>query len=248
MFVFISTFYTALTLSFLLFQAHPDTPMEAVNSTKLWARLISCYVYLSDVSEHQAPLDVWPGTHDHFHFFKHEFRETGYGDAIVLTSPAIRLAVPIGTVVLYDSRVLHRGTENLTPLPRPTLYFSFMGPGEPPQGSTFSIKPKFRGLQLGDILAGRETVPNDAKDTLKEHKTAAREDVEKCMQSMMEFCKLKVRKIWAHQFPSIEDGQLCYACGYELFEVEEDFACKELFHIERVCKFGIYHPDYKKEL
>ena len=222
---------------------HADTPMEEPGHAK-WARLISCYVYLSNVTTDQAPLDVWPGTHTHVHFYNlDKMVAVEEGNAMPVLSPAVRMAVPIGTMVMYDSRVFHRGTENLTPRARPTLYFSFMSDsGERPIGSTFSMKKKYAGWKLRDILSRK--VENPQKSAEEEE---IKERIKMCAKAMYAHCAKTMRAVWSLQFPPFKVSQACYECGATLFG-REFFGCKDPNHIERVCKFGIYHQDYKSEL
>ena len=67
-------------------------------------------------------------------------------------TPAIRLAVPAGSVVLYDARTMHRGSGSTSSLTRPTIYFSLVE-NKPdkvlPDGPTYSLFPGYsKGMYL----------------------------------------------------------------------------------------------------
>jgi hypothetical protein len=116
------------------------------------ALLYSVFVYLDDVDNETAPFDVFPGTHTHFHFLPQAER------AVMTSMPFARLAVPQGTIAVYDSRTRHRGGPNVGQRARPTLYFSFLGAlGKVPSGPTYSLR---RGYEVepvrADVIASGE--------------------------------------------------------------------------------------------
>ena len=88
---------------------HPDLAMDSPDDISTKNRVVTVFVYLDDIGRDQAALDVWPGTHSHFHFLHNSER------AMMASVPAVRMAVPAGTFVAYDARTLHRGTENTSP-------------------------------------------------------------------------------------------------------------------------------------
>jgi hypothetical protein len=81
----------------------------------------------------------------------------------------VRLAVPAGTIVLYDSRLEHRGTANASPRARPTMYFSFQQQrGTVPDGPTFTLRDEYTGaLTLFDVVAGRLDARTRDADALR---------------------------------------------------------------------------------
>ena len=133
---------------------HGDTAMDNPEQFRTWRRLVSCFIYLDDIDADMAALDVWPGTHTHVQFLHREQRN------LLVSDPSIRAAVPVGTMVLYDSRSFHRGSANTSPdRVRPTLYFSFLEAphGErvqAPEGATYSLHPRLKPHKpkLSDIL------------------------------------------------------------------------------------------------
>ena len=70
-------------------------------------------VPLLDVTLDMGPTEFWAGSH--------RLRD----EAAVTTVPPQRTALSAGSVVLIDSRVLHRGGANVSGPVRPTAYFSF---------------------------------------------------------------------------------------------------------------------------
>ena len=74
---------------------HPDLGMSSPNDLRTKNRVVSVFVYLDDVTPDMAALDVWPGTHSHFHFLASDER------SMMVSVPAVRMAVPAGTMVAY---------------------------------------------------------------------------------------------------------------------------------------------------
>ncbi|HEX5377027.1 MAG TPA: phytanoyl-CoA dioxygenase family protein, partial [Phenylobacterium sp.] len=68
---------------------------------------------LLDVTLGMGPTEFWPGSH--------RLRD----QAAVMTDPPARTALSAGSVVLLDSRVVHRGGANVSGPVRPTVYFSY---------------------------------------------------------------------------------------------------------------------------
>lgn len=68
---------------------------------------------LLDVTLDMGPTEFWAGSH--------RLRDT----AAVTVDPPHRMALSAGSVVLIDSRILHRGGANISGPVRPTAYFSF---------------------------------------------------------------------------------------------------------------------------
>lgn len=108
-------------------------------------RLISCFVMLTNVSDEMGATDLWPGTHTMFHF----------NNKYVAGAPPFRMALPEGSIVLWDSRLLHRGSANTSPHRRPAFYFSFMeSRGVEPHGPTYSLLRRYRSeITLEEALA-----------------------------------------------------------------------------------------------
>jgi hypothetical protein len=70
-------------------------------------------VPLLDVSADMGPTEYWPGTH--------RIRDTD----LAMSVPPIKVPVEAGTVCLHDSRLVHRGGNNVSGPVRPLLYFGF---------------------------------------------------------------------------------------------------------------------------
>jgi hypothetical protein len=124
---------------------HPDFAMEEVTDIKMKNKIVTVFVYLDDINRDMAALDIWPGTHTHFHFLLRAERQ------MMTSVPAVRMAVNAGSFVIYDARTLHRGSENTSRKKRPTLYFSFMEKSpekEVPQGPTYSARKSYFDAQI----------------------------------------------------------------------------------------------------
>lgn len=74
---------------------------------------LTMLVPLLDVTLGMGPTEFWPGSHRR------------RDEAAVTRRPPERLELSAGSLVLLDSRVLHRGGANVTGPVRPTAYFSF---------------------------------------------------------------------------------------------------------------------------
>lgn len=74
---------------------------------------MTALIPLLDVTLDMGPTEFWPGSH--------RLRD----EAAASAKPPRRMALGAGSVVLLDSRALHRGGANLSGPVRPTAYFSF---------------------------------------------------------------------------------------------------------------------------
>jgi hypothetical protein len=74
---------------------------------------LTMLVPLLDVALDMGPTEFWAGSH--------RLRD----EAAVTAKPPLRTALSAGSVVLLDSRILHRGGANISGPVRPTVYFSF---------------------------------------------------------------------------------------------------------------------------
>lgn len=126
---------------------HPDAGLDSIDDFHK-AVVLSSFMALDDVKDNQAALDVWPGSHTFYHFLSPRNQEV----ILKMVSP-IRMSVPKGSVVIMDSRTLHRGTANKSRKPRPVVYWSLMSDeGLPPVGPTYSIlKTYLNGNSHGNL-------------------------------------------------------------------------------------------------
>ena len=139
------------------------------------------FVYLDDIRSDMGALDVWPGTHTHYHFMDQAEKD------MIRSAPAVRIAVPAGTLIMYDSRLLHRGSANTNGnnRVRPSFYFSFAAKsGTTAHGPTYSIRSEYwkAKLTLDELYLGTRDPPQ----------LPLREDgptMEKCMQYTAKYCK-----------------------------------------------------------
>ena len=70
----------------------------------------------------------------------------------------MHLALPLGSVIVYDTRVLHRGGANSL-RPRPVYYFSLKGSGVTPTGIRYAIQPEDIGAWHVNDFAGHDPAP-----------------------------------------------------------------------------------------
>lgn len=96
------------------------------------ARMISVGVALQDIDADMGPLEVVLGTH-------RNDTEEPVGDV-----PAgKRMTCRAGDIVAWDASVVHRGGANTTRT-RKIVLITVAGPGPLPEGSTYSIKEKYK--------------------------------------------------------------------------------------------------------
>ena len=140
---------------------HRDTAKDIPQDEKQRSKIVSCFVYFSDVSKTAGALDIWPGTQSHLKFTKDRIfpllQELGMYDGDTFRAsdaePSVRVTASAGSVVCYDSSLMHRGSANREKNPRIAVQFSYMQrSGIPPIGSTFSLRKKF--LKKYSILNG----------------------------------------------------------------------------------------------
>ena len=132
---------------------HSDTALNIPEDHKQRSKIISCFLYLTNVTSNSGATDIYPGTHTHFHFTKDQIMGSLQNlhyydnpDAVFPEGeePPVRFVVPSGSLVCYDSAVRHRGSANRSDKPRIAVLFSFMSnSGIAPLGSTFSIRREF---------------------------------------------------------------------------------------------------------
>jgi ectoine hydroxylase-related dioxygenase (phytanoyl-CoA dioxygenase family) len=78
---------------------------------------------LVDFTEDNAPLEVWPGSHmrgEPFHAGKVDLSAAEI-KAMAARIPGRRMLIKAGSILIRDQRLVHRGTGNTGPNPRPCL-------------------------------------------------------------------------------------------------------------------------------
>jgi ectoine hydroxylase-related dioxygenase (phytanoyl-CoA dioxygenase family) len=78
---------------------------------------------LVDFTEENAPLEAWPGSHvrgESFHTGKVDLAAAEI-KALAARVPGRRLLLKAGSILIRDQRMVHRGTANTGPSPRPCL-------------------------------------------------------------------------------------------------------------------------------
>ena len=104
-------------------------------------QVISIFINLSDTHESTGALNVYPGSH----------KTTQTPDEAERSADGVALALPAGSVVIMNGKLLHRGLANTSPdRIRPVFYFSF-GDGDI-EGPVYSIREELRNRYvLGDF-------------------------------------------------------------------------------------------------
>ena len=80
-------------------------------------RFVSTFLFAVDVTVDGGALDVWPGTHSN-DYYEHKYSQPLDQEHESLLHhlsslpPAVRMALPAGSAVMYDSRLWHQGSAN----------------------------------------------------------------------------------------------------------------------------------------
>lgn len=117
-------------------------------------RCVSCVIALSEITEHNGPLLLVPGSHQVFvscvgetpedhHTMSLRAQTVGVPSRAAVTQLVSRFGIaapkgPAGTVILFDCNLMHGSAGNITPSPRPHLFFVYNAVanrlGRPPSG------------------------------------------------------------------------------------------------------------------
>jgi hypothetical protein len=126
---------------------------------------VTLNVPLVDCTDDNAPLEVWPRSHLH----RPDDPSASYSPTVETWTkeetaryaralPSTRLLVPRGTLILRDTRLLHRGTPNRSDQPRPMLSLTYRAPpaGLPPStlllaAGRLALAMRERGRREGRI-------------------------------------------------------------------------------------------------
>jgi hypothetical protein len=117
--------------------------------------LFTVFVSLDDTDVEMGALDLWPGTHTTWPFTSLQT----VLNASLAPLPALRMALPKGSVVVMNSRTRHCGTANTTPRTRAVAYVSLFeargGSKELPRQTTFTMAHRYRERVTLDQLLDR---------------------------------------------------------------------------------------------
>eukprot|EP01065_Artemidia_motanka_P051554 TRINITY_DN9120_c0_g1_i1.p1 TRINITY_DN9120_c0_g1~~TRINITY_DN9120_c0_g1_i1.p1 ORF type:complete len:1134 (+),score=208.98 TRINITY_DN9120_c0_g1_i1:58-3459(+) len=171
---------------------HSDTTSRTLADSGA-ALCVSVFIPLVDVTPDMGPLDAWPGSHGvlqlmpdplrhlappegspPFREFFSEEEELDYHrkhasapqDPRGVLFRRVAFAVPAGSAVVMDSRLMHRGGANCSDRRRPVFYVTFASEkGAFPEGSTYSLSEKVRkrGLTLRSFAGARPPPPAPAE-------------------------------------------------------------------------------------
>mmetsp|Transcript_5522 Transcript_5522/g.10513 ORF Transcript_5522/g.10513 Transcript_5522/m.10513 type:complete len:195 (+) Transcript_5522:1263-1847(+) len=186
-------------------------------------------------------------------------------------NPWVRLAVPQGSIVIYDSRLRHRGSGNTSPLTRPTFYFSLGEANkQTPSGPTYSLHQSYKKhtITVEDIIARDVPKVNLEETIMADH------DDDLCEESMMKACgelsgdplkfySCAVDPRHKHRTPRLTDeddssdddssddsddadGERRQATvAYNLLPLKN---CTLRSRMERIAKLYIYQPGYESRV
>ncbi len=113
-------------------QWHTDTGSE--NNP---ANLVSIGIALDDIAIDMGPLEVFCGTNN--------LKSAPCFSKIVKRNKYKNANCKKGSIIIWDSKIIHRGGSNKSNKERPVFYFSFLGNnGNRPNGATYSLKSKYK--------------------------------------------------------------------------------------------------------
>lgn len=121
------------------------------------ALIFTMLIALQDVEEDMGPTHVWPATNTVEHHATLWGTHTGGKLSVAEADEAFKvphrnMCLRKGDLVLYDSRTMHCGGENMSALRRSVLCVSTMGPGIRPDGTTWTMLKSLRNkLRLSDF-------------------------------------------------------------------------------------------------
>ena len=110
---------------------HRDVAPAVVSRSSM---TVSIQVSLVDTAAEQGSLEVIPGS---------QYFDASISDRTrQQTMPAVRVAVPRGTVTVYALHTMHRGSSNSHTADRPFYFFTLTGVGLVPPGLAYTIQPE----------------------------------------------------------------------------------------------------------
>ena len=117
---------------------HTDTSSHVRHE----ARALKLQLGVTDITRDMGPIEVVPGS----------IHSPPDNAESAITLP---LPLPLGSALVYDSRVWHRGGSNLSRQPRPVYYVTVVGEGAPPAGLPYTMEPEeigcFRLMRRGVV-------------------------------------------------------------------------------------------------
>jgi len=135
---------------------HPDTGFARDDTD--CPSLYTTFVALQDIAPDMGPTCWLPGTHTRtaHDAFKDEMAPSATTDspkdALLRRQSSVSGVLTQGSCAMYDSRVLHCGTANLSDKPRALFYFSFKNPDIGYPGNPASIRPELAGRLTLSVL------------------------------------------------------------------------------------------------
>mmetsp|Transcript_26201 Transcript_26201/g.40186 ORF Transcript_26201/g.40186 Transcript_26201/m.40186 type:complete len:396 (-) Transcript_26201:2111-3298(-) len=129
---------------------HPDTPCVTKDEDPV---LYTCFMALQDVRMDMGPTVWFPKTHnvethDIFKDTNAAEGEESPKDELLRTQPSVLGLLPKGSCAIFDSRLLHCGSANMSDDPRALFYFSFKNPKIGYPGNPSSMRPELQSANL----------------------------------------------------------------------------------------------------
>lgn len=122
---------------------HSDT--VCIDKANNDAKLISFGIALDDIESDMGPLEVFPGSNNHHNtlldwlWFMDDYIDEEWYSRLH-GYKAEKCTCSMGSIVIWSSTVVHRGSANTSLKKRPVFYFSLMEPCKRrPTGATYSL-------------------------------------------------------------------------------------------------------------
>ena len=147
------------------------TDIDPEQKYKNYANLVSFGIYLDDINDKMGPLEVYPKSNKLFSKINNLYKkykieeydeEQSNEDNVGLNKQSIIDLMNIfklknklccgkkGSIVIWSSKIVHRGGENKLKK-RPVFYFSLIGKGSKPDGSTYSLKKNNKSIKIKNL-------------------------------------------------------------------------------------------------
>lgn len=120
---------------------HRDVKLE-----KGYGNMLTVGIALEDITEDMGPLELYPkstkvkDTYLEKNIFNDNFLED-------INYKKQKMICPKGSLILWDSKLIHRGGKNSSSMIRPLFYFSFLeGNKDKPRDATYSLKSIYKDI------------------------------------------------------------------------------------------------------
>ncbi len=110
-----------------------------INLESGYGNMITIGVALDDITENMGPLELYPKTT--------QVNDSKINDLFLKNKyQKKKMICQKGDLIIWDSKIIHRGGKNISSSIRPLFYFSFLEGNKPkPRDATYSLKSIYKG-------------------------------------------------------------------------------------------------------